>query len=295
MENQFELFNHPKFGEIRVIILNNEPFRPWFVAVDVCRALDIKNSRDALSRLEDDEKQSIILPVGVSKNGVTNSVGSADGTNDAISGWIDNRVNIVNEPGIYRLIFSSRKKEALEFQRWVYHEVLPSIRKTGSYSVVAPAAKSKPAKNPNRVAGQKSPARVYVFKLIDGTVLIVKIGQSKDVDARKVAIERKTKLTVEKIYKTSLLPRNVARIIERASHKFFSPFRLNGEFFSADYDTACRFIDALEEVTTKLPQISYFERVEKLLQIANRLETLSENKIIEKSLLIKSAKLIADE
>lgn len=180
-------------------------------------------------------------------------------------------------------------------EAWKMFDLLETTYFNLNAPLVAPAAKSKPAKNPNRVAGQKSPARVYVFKLIDGTVLIVKIGQSKDVDARKVAIERKTKLTVEKIYKTSLLPRNVARVIERASHKFFSPFRLNGEFFSADYDTACRFIDALEEVTTKLPQISYFECAEKLLQIADRLETFSGNKIIEKSLLIKSAKLIADE
>ena len=187
--------------------------------------------------------------------------------------------DFIPEHVFYLLAMKANNVAARTFQWKVATEIMPSIRKTGSYSVVAPAAKSKPAKNPNRVAGQKSPARVYVFKLIDGTVLIVKIGQSKDVDARKVAIERKTKLTVEKIYKTSLLPRNVARVIERASHKFFSPFRLNGEFFSADYDTACRFIDALEEVTTKLSQISYFECAEKLLQIANRLERSPEIKL----------------
>ena len=203
--------------------------------------------------------------------------------------------DFIPEHVFYLLAMKANNVAARTFQWKVATEIMPSIRKTGSYSLVAPAAKSKPAKNPNRVAGQKSPACVYVFELIDGTVLIVKIGQSKDVNARKATIERKTKLAVKRTYKTSLLPRNIARVIERASHKFFSPFRLNGEFFSADYDTACRFLDALEDIVAEFPQVSYFDCAEKLLQIADKLEMLSENKIIEKSLLIKSAKLIADK
>ena len=86
---------------------------PWFVAADVCRILEIRNVSDALSRLDADEK------------GVTN-VYSPGGMKE---------MNIVNEPGLYRLVFASRKPEAKKFQRWVYHEVLPSIRKTGGYSV----------------------------------------------------------------------------------------------------------------------------------------------------------------
>ncbi len=107
MENQFELFKHPKFGEIRVMLPDGNPFTPWFAAVDACRALDIKNSRDVLNRLDDDEKMSVVVPNISLKNGVTNSVGSADGNNGATSGWIENRINFVNEPGLYRLIFSS--------------------------------------------------------------------------------------------------------------------------------------------------------------------------------------------
>ena len=118
MKNPFELFKHPKFGEIRVILLNDEPFKPWFVAVDVCRALEIKNPTMALERLEDDEKMTLSLS--------EMTLSSTEGHSSKRGGA--RFLNIINEPGFYRLVFASRKKEALEFQRWVYHEVLPSIR-----------------------------------------------------------------------------------------------------------------------------------------------------------------------
>ena len=86
---------------------------PWFVASDVCEALTIGNSRDAVGRLDDDEK-------GV-------------GTIDTLGGKQD--VSIINESGLYSLIMTSRKPEAKRFKKWVTSEVLPAIRKTGSYAV----------------------------------------------------------------------------------------------------------------------------------------------------------------
>lgn len=86
---------------------------PWFVASDVCEALTIGNSRDAVGRLDDDEK-------GV-------------GTIDTLGGKQD--VSIINESGLYSLIMTSRKPEAKRFKKWVTSEVLPVIRKTGSYAV----------------------------------------------------------------------------------------------------------------------------------------------------------------
>ena len=101
---------------------NNKPIRvelvdgePWFVAKDVCDALTIGNSRDAISRLDDDEK-------GVSV------VATPSG---------EQQMNIVNESGLYNLIFQSRKPEAKKFRKWVTNEVLPSIRKTGRYEIGA--------------------------------------------------------------------------------------------------------------------------------------------------------------
>lgn len=94
--------------EVRIITKNGEP---WFVAKDVCEILDIKNSRDALTRISDKNK-------GVAK---TDTLGGIQ------------EISIVNEPGLYKLIFTSNKEEAEKFQDWVYEEVLPSIRKTGKY------------------------------------------------------------------------------------------------------------------------------------------------------------------
>lgn len=111
--NELQVFNNAMFGNVRILLYDNEP---WFVAKDVCDCLDLSNSRKALSRLEDDEK------------GVTLS--------DTPGG--KQEMATVNEYGLYSLVMSSRKPEAKEFKRWVTHEVLPSIRKYGSYNMDIP-------------------------------------------------------------------------------------------------------------------------------------------------------------
>lgn len=112
------IFKRSDGTEFEIRVSKDEVGEPWFVAVDVCRALSIGNSRQALSYLDEDEK------------GVT--------SNDTPGG--DQRVSTVNEPGLYSLILRSRKPEAKAFKRWVTHEVLPSIRKTGSYQTDDPLA-----------------------------------------------------------------------------------------------------------------------------------------------------------
>lgn len=108
-----QTFVSEQFGEIRTVEIDGEI---WFVAADVCRALEMSNPRKAVSDFPEDEKMT-----------VTNSDGHSGKRGGA------QKFNLVNEPGLYRLIFKSRKPEAKKFQRWVYHEVLPSIRKTGEY------------------------------------------------------------------------------------------------------------------------------------------------------------------
>jgi anti-repressor protein len=93
-------------------VMTDEAGEPWFVAKDVCDILELSNVGQALSRLDEDEKNSIIL-----NDGTPGSPNKA----------------IVSEPGIYSLVLASRKPEAREFKRWVTHEVLPSIRKHGAY------------------------------------------------------------------------------------------------------------------------------------------------------------------
>jgi len=91
---------------------------PWFVARDICAALGIVNVSNAVARLDDDEKGSIRL---------------ADGTPG------NPNVAVVNEPGLYALVLRSDKPEAKAFKRWITHDVLPAIRRTGTYTVAAPA------------------------------------------------------------------------------------------------------------------------------------------------------------
>lgn len=98
---------------IRVQVIEGEP---WFVLADVCRVLDLRNVADAAARLADDEK-------GIA---LSDTPGGAQ------------EVVIVNEQGLYRLIFRSRKPAAEQFRRWVWADVLPAIRRTGGYG--APAA-----------------------------------------------------------------------------------------------------------------------------------------------------------
>jgi Prophage antirepressor len=98
----------------------------WFVAKDVCNILELANNRDAISELEDDEKITVANPDGNPRNGVPN------------------QFVCISESGLYALIFKSRKPQARAFRKWVTSEVLPQIRRTGSYSAVpAPATVSR--------------------------------------------------------------------------------------------------------------------------------------------------------
>lgn len=110
MSNEVQKFNNPEFGDVRIVMKEGTA---WFVAADVCRVLELADVSSAVRKLDEDEKGTHNLPT--------------------LGG--EQAMLIVNEPGLYRLIFTSRKPEAKNFQRWVYHDVLPTIRKTGSYSL----------------------------------------------------------------------------------------------------------------------------------------------------------------
>lgn len=99
---------------IRMLTVDGEP---WWVALDVCRILELEDVRQVMERLDDDEKAR----VGEMPSGIPTIKGLRFET------------YLVNEAGLYNLIFTSRKEEAKTFRRWVTHEVLPSIRRTGRY------------------------------------------------------------------------------------------------------------------------------------------------------------------
>lgn len=149
--NDIQVFDFED-NAVRVIDIDGEP---WFVAADVARVLDIKNSRDAVADLDDDEK-------GVA-------------TTDTLGGRQEMR--IINESGLYNLIFRSRKPEAKKFRKWVTAEVLPSIRKTGAY--VDPGVDC-------RTADGELPDRTFAqwISLVRETRLLFGRAAARDVWAR---------------------------------------------------------------------------------------------------------------
>ena len=104
-----------KDGDVKLspVLINNEPY---FIAVELCEALDLTNPTTSLKSLDDDEKLTYVL--------------DRSGQN--------RMVNLVNESGMYHLIFISRKPNAAKFRKWVTGEVLPTIRKTGRYELASP-------------------------------------------------------------------------------------------------------------------------------------------------------------
>ena len=109
MANEITVFENEAFGAVRTIRIDNEP---WFAAVDVCRILEIGNSRMAVERLDDDERITVSLTDGNRGNP---------------------NITFVSEPGLYVLVLGSRKPEAKAFRRWITHEVIPTIHSHGMY------------------------------------------------------------------------------------------------------------------------------------------------------------------
>jgi len=150
----------------------------------------------------------------------------------------------IPEHMFYILAMKASNEAAKKFQLKIATEILPSIRKYGYYSLTnetVPAAKPA-AKEPDL-------ARVYLLRLSDGTVLIVKIGHSKNIRARVAKIKRETGLHVVDMYFTPYMPRKDARLVEWATQEQLSSRRVKGEFFSVDFDEARNVVDYFVEIT----------------------------------------------
>ena len=163
-----QVFNNISFGQVRVQELDNEL---WFVAKDVCECLGLGDTSKAVGRLDADEKG-------------TNSIPTPGGHQNLLT---------VNEYGLYSLVLSSRKPEAKEFKRWITHDVIPAIRKTGSYSIAIPktlpealrayaneveshnATKAIVAQQEQQIAEFK-PVKDYVDKILHEAGLQRKVG-----------------------------------------------------------------------------------------------------------------------
>ena len=116
--SEIKVFNNQEFGDIRTATINDEP---WFVGKDVAEALGYSNTRDALAtHVADEDKNTVVISDG--KRGNPNQT-------------------VINESGLYALIFGSKLESAKRFKHWVTSDVLPSIRKTGNYQAQTPQGK----------------------------------------------------------------------------------------------------------------------------------------------------------
>ncbi|OQX16137.1 MAG: hypothetical protein BWK73_04550 [Thiothrix lacustris] len=145
INTQLQVFNFADGISVRTFLDANG--MPWFVAADVCSALELSNTSKAVSRLDDDEK------------GVT--------TGDTLGG--KQELTTINESGLYSLIMTSRKEEAKKFKKWVTSEVLPTIRKTGSYGAGKPPA-LPPAKPVTPLLTDDS-EQWYLAKMQSGAII----------------------------------------------------------------------------------------------------------------------------
>lgn len=118
MNNEIQIFDHEEFGQVRSVLRDGEP---WFVGKDVASALGYSNaSKAVITHVDEDDKQSLMVDFG------------ADSQNGNVPTG-QTKTTIINESGVYALVFGSKLPKAKEFKRWVTSEILPSVRKHGAY------------------------------------------------------------------------------------------------------------------------------------------------------------------
>lgn len=193
--DDMKIFENSEFGAVRVVDVNGEP---WFVAKDVCECLELTNTSQTLSYLDDDEK------------GIT--------TNDTPGGAQE--MSIVSEAGLYSLILRSRKPEAKTFKRWITHEVLPAIRKHGGY--LTPAKLEEALTDPDTI-----------IRL--ATNLKAEREKRQALEAQAAADRPKVVFAESiEVAKTSILVGEMAKLIKQATgcdmgqNRFFEWLRANG-------------------------------------------------------------------
>lgn len=177
--NELKVFESPEFGEIRTVTIDGEP---WFVGKDVAAALGYQNASKALSDHVDEEDKL--------NNNSLLSLGQR-------GGWV------INESGVYSLVFGSKLPSAKQFKRWVTSEVLPSIRKTGAYGLpqdypsalraLADAEEKRMALEAENEAQRQviadfQPIKQYVDFILssEGTMTTTQIAADYDTTARQL-------------------------------------------------------------------------------------------------------------
>ncbi|AKO92674.1 antirepressor [Priestia filamentosa] len=186
----FQYQNH----QIRTVVKNDEP---WFVAKDVCEVLEISKYRDAISRLDFDERESVVV--------------------DTLGG--QQEMTAINESGLYCLILTSRKQQAKQFKRWVTQEVIPSIRKHGAY--MTPKTIERALLNPDTIINLATQ---------------LKDEQQKRMEAERLIDEQKPKVVYAEavtVSEDTVLVKDLAITLKQqgldiGANRLFSWLRVNG-------------------------------------------------------------------
>ncbi|MFR1646112.1 BRO family protein [Faecalibacillus intestinalis] len=225
---ELQIFNNKEFGEVRSLVINNEP---WFVGKDVAEALGYKNSKNAVpTHVDEEDKLSTQIEYTGQKRNVT----------------------VINESGLYSLILSSKLPNAKKFKRWVTSEVLPTLRKTGSYT---------------KVPTDPRELLMLTIKAHEQTAQRVDVLEEKVSDLEKsTTIDSSQQYTLEKVAKTTAI-RTLGGIDSRAyqlmSRKIFSNiwrdyknyFKLGSyrDTLKTDYENAKNYLESWSpEVNTSL-------------------------------------------
>lgn len=193
-----QVFNFGDY-QVRTVIKEGEP---WFVAKDVCEVLEIQNTTQAMSRLDEEERSFL----NMGRQGIT---------------------NVINESGLYSLILTSRKPEAKAFKKWVTSEVLPSIRKRGMFSLSDVSSLIEEARlNSENV--------VYVYVVENEVTGSVKVCVSSSPKKRLSTLQTGTE------HKLNLVHVSDATVVvsEKKVHELLNESCIRGEWFNVSTDAA---------------------------------------------------------
>lgn len=240
---ELQIFNNEEFGNVRSLVIDNEP---WFVGKDVAEALGYKNVRDSLARHidSDDKRDGVVIhdPMGREQKPI-----------------------IINESGLYSLILSSKLESAKKFKHWVTSEVLPALRKTGSYA---------------KVPTDPRELLMLTIKAHEQTAQRVDVLEEKVSDLEKsTTIDSSQQYTLERIAKTtviSALGGIDSRAYQLMSRKLFSSiwrdykkyFKLGSyrDTLKTDYENAKNYLESWSpEVNTSLKIKEYNSQLSMVL------------------------------
>lgn len=221
-DNALIKFNNDNFGNVRALLIDGEP---WFVGKDVAKALGYKRERDALKQHVPDKYKKLwqITTSGQRRN-----------------------VTLINEAGLYKLIFASKLPSAEKFSDWVCEDVMPTLRKT-VFCINEAWIKQLAQKLAESVASTQPQTKcVYILKMSNESV---KIGVTGNFRQRARAIETGSSLSVIDWCHTEYLPSEVAYSIEAECHKIFANCKIQGEFFDATFTEVKTELSNFAEIT----------------------------------------------